>query len=132
MAFFTGNRGIVTSGGTNLKVTRWDIVPESELAEVTNTSSNGFREFLESLKELKGVVEFFFDSAANPHASPPNIVNGQTVALKLFLRDSTSQYYDAPTAIIRNVRILSQVGPAVTVRFEFQSTGSFTLPTANF
>lgn len=132
MAFFTGDRGIVTAGAITLKVARWTVQPEAELLETTHTGSAGFREYLASLKQLTGEVEFLFDAAANPHASPPNINPGEAVALKLYLRDPAGPFYDIPVAFIRAPRITSRVGAVVTVVFAFQSSGAFTLPVANF
>jgi hypothetical protein len=83
-----------------------------------------------SVEKLTGSCMFNFNSAQNPHGV--GIYNGASVALKLYLRDPSSQYYDLPIARVKNFAVASKVGPVTTFKFDWTSSGPYTRPTANF
>lgn len=130
--FFTGMEGKAVVGSTTLDVRSWSAKETIKKYDTTNTGTGGSETFIKGTKSITGTVEAQWDAAKNWFASPPNINVGQTVALKLYLENSSGPYVDITTAFIESVEVTSSVEGVVGIKFEFQSTSTYAWPTTTF
>ena len=131
-SFFHGNRGSVIVGSTTMCITEWSVTPEAEMIDVTGTCSDGYEELLDSIVKCTGMFKGFWDAAANPTTNPPNLNVGASVALKCYLKNTSSPYWNFPIAKITTFPVTSGVRKGVEYTCNFRSSGTFSPPVGNF
>lgn len=95
MAVFRGRLMAVVVDGATVCVTGWDFDENANKEEVTDSCSPGEgNEYEESIPETTGSFTGFIKDTQNLHADPPDIIRGNTLRAKFYLRKNTSYYYE--------------------------------------
>ena len=120
-----GKDGCVTVGSTELRTSSWDLDYGNETKEVTTCQSGGWREYIAGLSGGSGTFKAFWDLNANPTASPPGLLPGSIVTLKLYV--SATSYFRCD-AIIESLKVTVDVNDVINWTASFKATGAITLP----
>lgn len=78
-----------TFGSFELCVTEWSLTEQAQEEDITNSCSEGRREFDYGAKWLEGRFTLDLDLAAHPLDDPPNLVAGQLVNAEVRLFEHT-------------------------------------------
>lgn len=126
MSFHSGKQGKVAAGGVDLPVTGWQGNFAADRVDVTSTAGGGFAEYIAGV--LRGEVQFeaLWDDVALPNANPPNLVEGQTVAVALHCAATGKTF--AGNVLVDSMRYDSRVRGRVSYRCGGSFTGSYTRP----
>lgn len=125
----TGKLGKVTSEGTDLPVTSWSLDAAVDEIDATSTAEAGYNQSEGGVQKASGTVEINWDADTMPHSNPPNINEGQVVALVLYVGDPANlKYWSIPTALITRVNTRSAVRDKVSISFDFASRGAYSPP----
>jgi hypothetical protein len=127
MAFLHGKSGKVTIGGTTVPVKSWKAKVHKDEADVTNTTSSGWREFQTGLKHVEFTVEAEWDSTNNPFGNTEgNIDSVDTIAMALYTDSAGSANITIAAAIIFESDIDLSVENVVKYTVTGKSSGSVT------
>lgn len=129
MAHITGVKGKVEAGVTIVAgVTSWTIDTEGDVLETTDFDSDGVKDFIAGNTGWSGTFEAIFDTAQDISADPPNLNEGQMIALKLLLDDTIApaEMSVSGSAIITGVSITTPQADKITYTVTFQGTGTLT------
>lgn len=120
----TGSSGAVYIGTNKVgEMSQWTLDCKADNKEVTNFDSNGWKEFLATLKEWSGKFEGnFISSDAGQQAIITAFQGGTTVSLKLNI-DSTKNI--SGNALV-NFSIETPFDDKVKFSADFQGTGPLT------
>ncbi len=104
----------------------WNLDINADLIDVTNLDSNGWKQFLQGLKEWAGkaTANYMVHSDTNGQkALQDALLNGTTVQLEFNL-NGTNKY--TGTAYVKKVGVASQLKDKIKVDFEFTGSGALT------
>ncbi len=126
----SGNDGKVVVGSTDLKVNKFTRRVNKKLEEVTNSGTAQVGGVITKQQKcvqkwLTGHVEADLDLDNMPHEDPPNLADGDVVALKLYY--SATSYDNIPEAHIENLDVSLAVAGKISYAFDYTSDGTFTL-----
>jgi hypothetical protein len=123
MAAISGQEGKISVGSQDVAlITSWDLNLDAATQEITNFSSNGFREYAAiGLIGASASVEGYLDSTAGA------LGVGDSVTVDLYL-DDTDKY--SGTAVIKSVKVKNSATDLIAVSYDLEFTGTITEPTA--
>lgn len=138
--FHSGVGGTLTVTGTpdvSFSVLDWSFTTANKLAEVTNSGSAGYEEWLPTVTGASGTANCVWDSTQIPDNGSPGklepfrgATNGASdyCTIKLLAGSSTKFY--SFSAVIENLTVTSnsQGGESVKFSVAFKSTGTITTP----
>lgn len=131
----SGVGGKLTATSTDFQVLDWSFTTTNRLAEVTNSGSLGYAEYIATVTEGSGTANCVWDSTNIPDGGAPGLlepfrgISGttDTVVLKLYCGNSTKFY--SFTAVIESLQVTSNSqNDAVKFTVNFKSTGVITPP----
>jgi hypothetical protein len=125
--FHAGNLGHISASTTNFSTIEWSFTKRNRLAETTHSGSSGAATWAATVDEADGRAKCVWDSTQIPDTTATAIDTGDTVALKLYVGDSTKFYSFSGIIETLTVTTNSRTGVA---EFEvgFKSTGAITDP----
>jgi len=126
MSFHSGKQGKVVAGGQDLAILSWSGEFRAERIDVTHTGSGGQSQFLAGVQRGDIQFEALWDDAHLPDADPPNLVEGELVALELHCGGSGKTF--AGDLFVESVRYESAVRGRVTYRCEGSFSGNYSRP----
>lgn len=129
MGKFSGKEGHVTVGGTTLDITAWEANETIEETDTTDTGSAGLMETEDGFKDLRGSMDFHYNTNQLP-ASAPNVSVGTSITTLVFYRDATSPAISVTVARITALSIRLEAKGGVTVRCDWKQAGSWTIATS--
>lgn len=123
MAAISGQEGKISVASQDVAlITSWDLNLDAATQEITNFSSNGFREYASiGLIGASASVEGYLDSTAGA------LGVGDSVTVDLYL-DDTDKY--SGTAVIKSVKVKNSATDLIAVSYDLEFTGTITEPTA--
>ena len=126
----SGNNGKVLVGATDLKINQFTRDVMKKMEEVTNSGTAQVggvitKQQLCVQRWLEGDVNADLDLDVMPHEDPPNLADGDPVALQLYY--SANSYDDIPEAHISGLKVTVVVAGKVNYVFHYTSDGTFTL-----
>ncbi len=126
----SGNNGKVVVGSTDLDVNKFDRMIKEKFEEVTHSGTakvNGIitKSQLRVQQWLEGHVEADFNLDEMPNDDPPNLANGDLVAISLYY--SATSYDSIPEAHVSNLKQSLVVAGKISYSFDFTSEGTYTL-----
>lgn len=132
--FHNGIGGKLTSGAIDFAVLDWNATTTNKVAEVTNSGSAGWQEFIPTVSGLSGSANCVWDSTNIPDTGvagplePYRIGGADLVTLKLYCGNSTKFY--SFSAIIESLQVTSNANGGDPVKFSvnFKSSGAVTTP----
>lgn len=126
-AFINGNEFCHTS---------YEYTEVAEEEDTTNSCGEGFNEYEYGNKHIEGNMEADWDIGANPFIDPPELRAGREYAFVGYIHSQpasagspTGPRLEMDKMKINNVRVGVPTKGKVTVRFDFKSSGRYTLPT---
>jgi len=122
-----GKSGSVYIGANKVaEITQWSVDLKADNIDVTNFDSNGWKEFIQGLKEWSGSFEGNFKPTdTNGQQALINAyMNGTTVSLELRI-DTTKKI--AGTVYIETIGIEAPIDDKQTFKCDFTGTGQPTL-----
>lgn len=126
-----GFSGSCTIGGDTITQAKaWSLTLSQETTDVTNFSSNGWKESEATLKSWSGSITVIFDGGADAGQASliAGVTSGSTVALVLLTSASgagTSEKFSG-NAIVTSMPITNDVNGIIEVSFSFEGTGALT------
>ena len=126
-----GYAGSCTVGGTEVTAAKaWSLDITQDTVDVTNFSSNGWKESQATLKGWSGSITVIFDGGDD--AGQGNLIagvtSGSSVALALLTDASgsgTSEKFSG-NAIVTSMPVTNDVNGIIEVTFAFEGTGALT------
>ena len=114
--------------------TSYEVTEIAEEEDTTNSCGAGFNEYEYGNKHLEGNMELDWDIGANPYIDPPELRAGQEYAFKGYVHSQpgatpSGPVFEVDKLKINNVRAGMPAKGKVTVRFDFKSSGLYSLPT---
>jgi hypothetical protein len=130
MAFYHGKAGKVTmgSGPTTMKVKSWKAKVHKDEADVTNTTSAGFREFQVGLKHVEFTIEAEWDATLHPFATPIDIQTIDSLTVNLYTASTDTNPVVSGSGVIFDCDIDLSVENVVKYTITGKTTGT---PTFN-
>lgn len=118
----------VELNGVTLTASEWECDFDPNLADATSFTDGGFTDKVSTAHECKFSVRGFWDFTNHPHSTPPNIVEGASVAnLKFYLAPPAADpTYIFPLIIVDHVRVNAVVRDALKLDFDGYNRGTFT------
>ena len=117
----------VGAGPTFIAVQEWSTEGEDTAPDSSNTEGGGFTDVDSGMLTRKATIKGFWDSANNPHANPPNILEGSYLqAFKLYT-DTSAPLINWVTCMVTKVRQNMTVKELVMLDFDIQNKGSYTV-----
>ncbi len=122
----TGDDGDAIVDGTDLEVNAWSYRETAESLDTTDKASNGFRKRRGGLVGATGTVSAMWKINKNPGSSPPSLVAGKQVTLKLEITQGGPFYQFS--ALITEIGVENPVDNVVSWTFNYESCGAITRP----
>ncbi len=118
-----GKGGSAKWGTTSIgAIAEWKLDIDVDMLDVTTMDSNGWKEFLDGLKEWSGNVNVKFDTTdAGQTAMRTAVLGGVSAAIELSL-DATHKF--SGTSYLKKASTGAKVSDAEEFDFEFQGTGA--------
>ena len=125
----TGRKLAAKAGTTVICITAWNLNPSNDVQEVTNSCSDGSKEYDAGLDGGDGSATLVWDVATNPFEGTDAIKPGVKISMTLTLEaGSTAGDFVVP-AIITGTPVAVGVGGRVEVTCNFNINGALTYPT---
>jgi hypothetical protein len=127
VAYLAGYAGSAKVGSQLLSVKSWKASHKVKKNDVTSTGSGGFEEYQRGTQVIDVTLEADWDSVLYPYASPPALIPGTYVALKLYTDGAAgTPTYDIPTFIVEDIS--TDLGVEAIIKYSLKgcSSGSFT------
>jgi predicted secreted protein len=117
MAQLAGKSGNFTVGASAWELSEWTMDMATEAVDITNFNSGGYREVIAGLTDAKITARGPFNSTAMA------LTSGTSYSLVLAVSGSVSY---SVTALVTNIKLVTEVSKAVMVEVSAVSNGSFT------
>lgn len=131
----SGTEGRVEVNGTVINLRKWSVNPQVNDIVTTNFESTGTDDMTYEEGISTGVrsceisFEGFWDSGANPHASPPNFKAGQTIfSVFLYVRKTGNRRFEFAGMRILSVPVSVEVDGKVELVVNGRSNQEFSYP----
>jgi hypothetical protein len=133
MAFRHGKNGNATvgAGPTTLKITGWSADDQNDLADSSNTTGGGFKEYTAGLDGCDWSIDAQVETTKVPYdATGGALVPGTELTnLKLYVGAPTATpNFHFPVAIVEKCSIKSVVNGVITYTVTGKNQGTFTRP----
>jgi len=124
MAHKTGKNGQVTSEATVVAgCDNWSLDTEGDVVETTDYESAGVKDFIPANIGWSGSFELNYDTAQDIANDPPNINEGEVVALELFI-DHVAGAKLSGDAIITGTTTTVPQPDKIRITVTYQGTGA--------
>ena len=123
MAKKAGKDSVIKVGGTAICVESFEITPEADFIDTTNTCSNGYQDGIAGVKRYDGSAQGTWDDSAPITGSPPNINIGETIALALYTETGGQSWIG--NGIVTSTPVTFEVAGKVSYTFNWKSTGAW-------
>jgi hypothetical protein len=125
----TGRKLAAKAGTTVICVTAWNLNPSNDVQEMTNSCSNGAKEYDAGLDGGDGSATLVWDAENNLFEGTDAIKPGVKLSLTLSLEAGSTEGDFVVPAIITGTPIAVGVGGRVEVTANFNINGVLTWPT---
>lgn len=132
MAAIIGHSGSCTAGGSAVGVAKaWSVDITGETVDVTDFSSGGWKESVQTLKSWSGSITVIYDGGEDTGVAGliTGLTAGSTVALVLQTSATgtgTAEKFSG-NALITSMPVTNDVNGIIEVSFSFEGTGALTL-----
>lgn len=124
---FSGEKGTVTAGSTDMDVTGWSADMEVNTIDSSTTAEAGWEDAIYGLRKFSGSFDFFYNPAKRPTGATAGLLPGAASYPTLTLQATTGEVFTG-NAMITKLSMKSKVKDAFTVTASFTSKGAWTLP----
>jgi hypothetical protein len=126
---FWAKNAKVRINGATFAARTWAVNTTVEVLDGMSMEDAGFEHPVAGVLSLEATITSFTDNASNPYASPPNLNAGATLTnVRLYQNDTTSGYWDIPTAIVTASSQTADVRQLMSGSVTIRGVGTWTPP----